>query len=96
MDNLCVHKGKWVREPERLPELWLLPSYSPDLNPTEEAFSTFSKVKTLLRKAKARTLEGLFEATAQALCAISADDARGYFDHCGYVKTQDHPLSQPL
>jgi transposase len=91
MDNLSVHKGKWVREliEGKGCQLWLLPSYSPDLNPIEEAFS---KVKTLLRKAKARTLEGLFEATAQALCAISADDACGYFDHCGYVKTQDHPL----
>jgi transposase len=91
MDNLSVHKGKWVREliEGKGCQLWLLPSYSPDLNPIEEAFS---KVKTLLRKAKARTLEELFEATAHALCAISADDARGYFDHCGYVKTQDHPL----
>jgi transposase len=86
-----VHKGKWVREliEGKGCQLWLLPSYSPDLNPIEEAFS---KVKTLLRKAKARTLEELFEATAHALCAISADDARGYFDHCGYVKTQDHSL----
>jgi transposase len=91
MDNLSVHKGKWVREliEGKGCKLWLLPSYSPDLNPIEEAFS---KVKTLLRKAKARTLEGLFEATAKALWAISADDARGYFDHCGYVKTQVHPL----
>jgi hypothetical protein len=46
-----------------------------------------------LRKAKARrTLEALFEATAQALRAVSADDARGYFEHCGYEMTQAHPL----
>ena len=91
MDNLSVHKGKWVRDliEGKGCQLWLLPSYSTDLNPIEEAFS---KVKTLLRKAKARTLDGLLEATAEALCAISADDARGYFDHCGYVKTQVHPL----
>jgi hypothetical protein len=38
----------------------------------------FSKVKELLRKTKARTLEALFEATAQVLWAVSADDARGY------------------
>jgi hypothetical protein len=51
-------------------------------------------VKELLRKAKARrTLEALFEATAQALDAVGgADDARGYFEHWGYVKPQDHPL----
>ena len=91
MDNLSVHTSGWVREliEERGCLLWLLPSYSPDMNPIEEAFS---KVKELLRKAKARTLEALFEATARALCAVSADDAHGYFEHCDYVKTQDHPL----
>ena len=77
MDNLSVHKGKWVRElvEEKGCQLWLLPSYSPDLNPIEEAFS---KVKNLLRKAKARTLRTLFEATAEALLAVSVGDARGY------------------
>jgi transposase len=91
MDNLSVHTSKWVREliEERGCQLWLLPSYSPDMNPIEEAFS---KVKTLLRKAKARTLEALFEATAEALSAVSAADARGYFDHCGYSTPQDHSL----
>ena len=83
MDNLSVHRSKWVREliEERGCQLWLLPSYSPDLNPIEEAFS---KVKGLLRKAKARTLELLFEATHRALSAITLEDARGYFEHCGY------------
>ena len=91
MDNLSVHTSGWVREllEERGCQLWLLPSYSPDLNPIEEAFS---KVKTLLRKAKARTLAALFEATAEALLAVSAVDARGYFDHCGYGVLQDHSL----
>ena len=59
------------------------------MNPIEEAFS---KVKGLLRKAKARTLETLFEATSQALEAISAENARGYFEHCGYKMSQDHSL----
>src|SRR5215210_3545256 len=87
MDNLSVHKGKWVRDliEQHGCQLWLLPSYSPDMNPIEEAFS---KVKTLLRKAKARTLEALFEATARALWAVSADDALGYFEHCGYEMPQ--------
>jgi transposase len=91
MDNLSVHTSKWVRDlvEGKGCELWLLPSYSPDMNPIEEAFS---KVKNLLRKAKARTLEALFEATAQALRSVSADDARGYFEHCGYEMPQDHPL----
>jgi hypothetical protein len=59
----------------------------PEFNPIEEAFS---KVKTILRKAKARTLKALLEATAQALGAVSADDARGYFGYCGYRTPQDH------
>ena len=91
MDNLSVHKSKWVREliEQRGCQLWLLPSYSPDFNPIEEAFS---KVKNLLRKAKARTLEALFEATAEALEKVCTGDARGYFEHCGYRTSQDHTL----
>ena len=91
MDNLSVHKSRWVREliEEKGCRLWLLPSYSPDFNPIEEAFS---KVKGLIRKAKARTLEALFEATAEALRAVSKEDARGYFEHCGYRTSCDHPL----
>lgn len=91
MDNLSVHKGKWVRDliEEKGCQLWLLPSYSPDFNPIEQAFS---KVKNLLRKAKARTLEALFAATAGALCAVSEEDARAFFEDCGYRTPQDHSL----
>ena len=41
MDNLSVHKSKSVREhiEDRRCELWFLPTYSPDFNPIEEAFS---------------------------------------------------------
>ena len=87
MDNLSVHRSGWVREliEERGCELWLLPSYSPDFNPIEEAFS---KVKNLLRRAGARTLGALFEATAEAIRAVSREDARGYFGHCGYTTSQ--------
>jgi transposase len=91
MDNLSVHKGKWVREliEEKGCQLWLLPSYSPDMNPIEEAFS---KVKNLIRKAKARTLEALFTVTARSLRAVSEEDARGFFEACGYKTHQDHSL----
>lgn len=83
MDNLSVHKGAWVRElvEERGAEVWYLPPYSPDLNPIEEAFS---KTKNLLRRAKARTLGALFEATHHALSAVTAEDAHGFFSHSGY------------
>lgn len=91
MDNLSVHKSRFVREmiEERGCQLWLLPSYSPDLNPIEEAFS---KVKGLLRKAKARTLDALFEATSEALGEVNTADARGYFEHCGYQMPQAHSI----
>jgi transposase len=83
MDNLSGHKSAWARElvEGEGAEVMLLPPYSPDLNPIEEAFS---KVKGTLRKAKARTREALFEATHRALCALTPDDARGFFGHCGY------------
>jgi hypothetical protein len=45
-----------------------------------------------IRKAKASTLQALFEAAAQALEEVSAADARVYFEHCGYGSSQDHPL----
>jgi transposase len=70
-------------------QLWLLPSYSPDFNPIEEAFS---KVKNLIRKAKARTLEALFAVTGRALEAVSEEDARGFFENCGYKTPQGHSL----
>ena len=56
-----------------------LPSYSPDYNLIEEAF-----VKNLLGKAVARTKGALVEAIGAALSAVSAQDARGYFEHAGY------------
>lgn len=91
MDNLSVHKSKRVREliEGRECELWFLPPYSPDLNPIEEAFS---KAKGILRKAKARTLDALFEATAKALSAVGKEDAHGFFRHCGYLTMRAHQL----
>jgi transposase len=65
----------------RLCEVLYLPPYSPDLNPIEEAFS---KVKGLLRKAEARSREVLVEAMGKALDAVTAGEARGFFEHCGY------------
>jgi transposase len=86
MDNLGAHRPKKVREliEQRGCELVYLPAYSPDYNPIEEAFA---KIKNLLRKAAARTKEALVEAIAAALSAITAADARGYFEHAGYRST---------
>jgi hypothetical protein len=49
-----------------------------------------SKAKGILKKAKARTLQALFEATTTALRAVGEEDARGFFGHCGYLTTRDH------
>lgn len=83
LDNLGAHRGHWVRElvEGRGCELVFLPPYSPDFSPIEEAFS---KIKALLRKAEARTRGDLVEAIGRALSAVTDQDARGYFGHCGY------------
>jgi uncharacterized protein GlcG (DUF336 family) len=70
----------------------ILPSYSPDLNPIEEAFS---KVKALVRKEGARLSEALIEAIGRALTAVTLEDAAGWFAHAGY-RPQDQPLLVPL
>ena len=83
MDNLGVHKGGRVRElvEGRGCELLYLPTYSPDLNPIEQAFS---KLKGLLRGAEARSRAALIEAMGRALGTVTATDARGFLRHCGY------------
>jgi transposase len=83
MDRLGAHRTRRVRRliEERGAKLWFLPSYSPDLNPIEEAFS---KVKTLLKKAAARMHEALVEAMAEALRAVTSEDVEGWFAHCDY------------
>jgi transposase len=57
-----------------------LPSYSPDLNPIQEAFS---KIKALVRKEGARVREALVEAIRRALAAVTTEDAAGWFAHAG-------------
>jgi transposase len=59
-----------------------LPPYSsPDFNPIEEAFA---KLKVVLRKVEARPREALVEAIGTAISSVSAQDAQGFFEHCGY------------
>ena len=90
MDNLGAHRPERVRDliEERGCELLYLPAYSPDYNPIEEAFA---KIKNLLRRSAARSKEALLEAIGAALSAVSAADARGFFEHAGYCPT-GHPL----
>ena len=80
MDNLSAHRPRRIREliEQQGCELLYLPAYSPEYNPVEEAFA---KIKNLLRK------EALVEAIGQALSAVTAEDALGYFEHAGYRPT---------
>lgn len=90
LDRLGAHRTQRVTEliEARGADLVFLPSYSPDLNPIEEAFS---KIKQLVRKAGARVREALVGTIARALAAVTLEDAAGWFVHAGY-RPQDQPL----
>jgi len=83
LDNLPAHKvaGLAERVEARGARLLYLPPYSPDFNPIELAFS---KLKTWLRTAQARTRDTL-EAVIQAATEwVTKADAENWFSHCGY------------
>ncbi len=83
-DNLGAHKATGIQQmlARRGVCRRYLPPYSPDLSPIERCWS---KLKTGLRTAKARTRAVLERAIAQALTTITAADVRGWFHHCGYT-----------
>jgi transposase len=83
LDNLKVHKSAKALALIKQAgcQVQYLPSYSPDLNPIESAFS---KIKTLLHQAKARSRQLLDAAIASALTAITPHDAKGFFARAGY------------
>ncbi len=83
IDNLPAHKVTGVRNAiERAAaSLLYLPPYAPDLNPIEMAFS---KLKAILRKAGARTVEDLWGVIAQSLDEFNTTECRNYFAAAGY------------
>ena len=83
MDNLPAHKPTAIRDAIEAAgaELRFLPPYSPDFNPIELAFS---KIKALLKKAAARTLEHLWDAIRDAIDAVTSEDSRSFFTATGY------------
>ena len=83
MDNLGAHKVKGIKEAieARGAKVIYLPPYSPDLNPIEKCWS---KIKTYLRAAKARTREALEQALKEVLLLVTKKDAQGWFASCGY------------
>ena len=84
MDNLGSHKGKVARQLIRSvgAKLFFLPKYSPDLNPIEQVFA---KLKHLLRKAAARTLEAVRAAIGNLLGAFTRQECANYFKNSGYA-----------
>ena len=90
LDGLGAHRPQRIREliEARGADLLFLPSYSPDLNPIEEAFS---KIKAFVRKEGARVREALVEVIGRALAAVTIEDAASWFAHAGYW-LQDQPL----
>lgn len=84
LDNLSAHKTAHIRQliEARGARLEFLPPYSPDFNPIELCWS---KVKTALRAAKARTLDALLDVLADALRSICRHDIQAWFAHCGYA-----------
>lgn len=84
MDNLGSHKSKAVRDAIRSvgAHRLFLPAYSPDLNPIEQVFA---KLKTLLRRARARNIDAVRHAIGRLLSHFSADECANYLRNSGYA-----------
>ena len=84
MDNLGSHRGKIIRQLIRSAgaKLFLLPKYSPDLNPIEQVFA---KLKHLLRKASARTVETVCATIGELLDAFTNNECANYSKNSGYA-----------
>jgi transposase len=88
LDNLGAHRASRIEEIAKecgARVIWL-PPYSPDFSPIE---LMWSKVKTYLKKAKARTQQELEKAIALALKTITISDCLNWFRHCGYQVTSN-------
>jgi transposase len=86
MDNLGSHRGRAVRAAIRQSgaKLFLLPKYSPDLNPIEQVFA---KLKHLLRKAAARSREAVCKTIGELLTTYTPDECAAYVKNSGYGPT---------
>ena len=83
LDNLGSHRGRAVRQLIRSAgaKLFFLPKYSPDLNPIEQVFA---KLKHLIRKAAARTVDAVCAAIGEALPAFTPEECANYLKNSGY------------
>ena len=86
MDNLSSHKGPAIRQAIRRAgaKLFLLPKYSPDLNPIEQVFA---KLKHMLRKAAARTKDEVCTTIGSLLHTYTPQECRNYLTNSGYDRT---------
>jgi transposase len=84
LDNLPAHKVAGIREALAAvgASILYLPPYSPDLNPIEQMFA---KLKSLLRKAAARTRDALWDTIGKLLPAFSPDECQNYIENSGYA-----------
>lgn len=84
MDNLSSHKVAGVREAIEAvgARLLYLPRYSPDFNPIEQLFA---KLKAMLRKAAARTVDALWTAVGDILRTLQPSECRNYLANAGYL-----------
>jgi transposase len=88
LDNLSAHHASRIEEVAQEcgdEVIWLSP-YSPDFSPIE---MMWSKIKTMMRAAKARTREELERAFKAALELVTESDCVGWFSHCGYQVTSN-------
>ena len=83
IDNVPFHKASGVQEAIEAAGATLryLPRYSPDFNPIE---MVFHPLKTFLRKAAERTIEGLQRCVRSYIRALDPSECMGYFRHAGY------------
>lgn len=86
LDNLSSHKDEdSIAIIEKTgAQVRFLPPYSPDMNPIEKMWS---KVKQILRGAKARSREALLDSISFALSCVTESDSIGWFGSCGYTLT---------
>jgi transposase len=84
LDNLNVHHASCIEQAVQgaQGQVIFLPSYSPDFSPIEPCWS---KVKTCLRGAAARTRRRLEAALRTAFQSLCSTDIHGWFTHCGYL-----------
>jgi transposase len=83
MDNVATHKVAGVKEAieAKGAHVVYLPRYSPDFNPIEKPFS---KIKTILERIAARTVDALDAAVGEALQSFTPQQCMNYFASSGY------------